>query len=87
MNWKDEAFLFTTINGLNDESVLGKMGYRSNLPVKERHFLLDQAINQYGKRRIIDLLQFHINMRKARSEHFKKSINIWKEDIEYIIRH
>lgn len=74
------------IGDLNSVSFLKEMGYTSSKDDNWRHQVLDEAINRFGKRKIVDLLQFFINMRKGNQYRYTRAIDVWKEDIEYVIQ-
>ena len=64
---------------------LRKMGYNTRINTSRRHEILDAAITQYGKRRVVDMLQFFIDMRKNQTRNYSYAISIWSDDIHYII--
>ena len=70
---------------LAEESFLFQMGYTTKIDIQERHAVLHKAIDQFGKRRVIDHLRFLIDMRRNSQKDYMQAISIWSEDIEYII--
>lgn len=76
-----------SVNGLSDESFLRRLGYNTEVNTSRRHEILDIAVGRYGKRRVIDMLQFFINMRKHQTRSYSYAINVWRDDIQYVISH
>lgn len=71
---------------LNKESFLHKLGYNINASEEDRMRILKNAVEIYGKRKIVDHLLFLINTRKGQngSHKYDKAINIWINDKEYV---
>ena len=84
---EDDLYYEESVAGLSDESFLMKLGYNTSVNDFVRHKILDNAISAFGKRRIIDHLQFCINMRKNSSKSYGRAIGIWRSDIDYVIKH
>ncbi len=83
----DEDENTTNNNVWNDKSFLGEMGYSTSLSDFERHIILDNAVNDYGKQRVIDHISFLVNMRlsqKNGENKFANAIEKWKADLVYI---
>ena len=74
-----------SIGELNHESFLMEMGYNTSVYPSKRHEILGKAIQRFGKRRVVDLLQFHINLRKGNGNRYSRAIRIWREDIDFVI--
>lgn len=84
---EDSLYYEENVGGLSDESFLMKLGYNTGVNDFNRHKILDDAVSIFGKRRIIDHLQFCINMRKNSSKSYERAIGIWRSDIDYVIKH
>lgn len=71
----------------NKKSFLGDMGYSTRKPEDERHEILNNAVREYDKQRIVEHISFLVNMRLAQengAEKYEKAIKIWKEDLAYV---
>ncbi len=72
--------------GLKPQSFLSKMGYGTGKSTNERRNILREAVAIYGKRRILDHLEFLIRMRKnQQSRDYTEAIEVWEADIKYTI--
>ena len=55
-----------------------------------RHSILDEAVRQYGKRRVADHIDFLMATRKGQDDgemKFARALEIWQYDLNYIVRH
>lgn len=55
-----------------------------------RHSILDEAVRQYGKRRVADHIDFLMATRKGQNDgemKFARALEIWQSDLNYIVRH
>lgn len=71
-------------------SFLFKMGYRVSVADGTRHRILLSAIEQYGKRKVTDLLCSLIATRKNRYDEFgnafySNALGIWQDDLNFIM--
>lgn len=72
--------------GLSPRSFLSKMGYSATKYTNERQRILREAVASYGKRKILDHLEFLIRMREnQRNRDYSEAIAVWEADIEYVI--
>ncbi len=72
---------------LNSQSFLGKRGYSVNQSEKMRHYILTEAVEIYGKRKVTDHLLFLISTRKAQINgalKYANAIKIWQSDLNFI---
>ena len=79
--------LINDFEGWNKESFLGKMGYSTSEHQSKRREILNAAIKKYGHHRVIEHINFLINMRIKQENgeaKYHRAISIWKEDMEYI---
>ena len=74
-------------NMWNAQSFLGERGYSTSKPDFQRHLILDKAVKEFGKQKVIDHISFLINMRLAQKEgatKFSNAIRKWRDDLSYI---
>lgn len=79
----------TSIPELSSASFLKKMGYDTNTTWDKRKQLLENAVAQYDKRKIIRHLSFLVDTRKAQKNgetKFANAISIWEHDINFVER-
>ena len=72
---------------LNEKSFLGEMGYSVSENTTVRRIILDEAVKQFGKRRVCDHLAFLISTRRAQADGINKysnALRIWQSDLNYI---
>jgi len=72
---------------LNSQSFLGEMGYSVSKSRVVRQEILDKAMQEYGKRKVSDLIAFFIATREAQEngkQKYSNAIHIWQEDLNYI---
>lgn len=78
------------LTGLNNQSFLARAGYSMYDNEESRHAILCQVADSEGSERIIDLLQFLIKTRMNQqngADKYKRAIEIWQSDIEYLKKH
>lgn len=71
----------------NTKSFLGEMGYSTSKPDYQRRYVLEKAVKEFGKQRVIDHISFLINMRLAQNGgaiKFSNAIRKWRADLSYV---
>ena len=71
----------------NAASFLGERGYSTSKSDSQRQSILKNAVNDYGKQRIIDHISFLVNMRLAQEGGAMKYANAiakWKSDLAFV---
>lgn len=84
---EEKSSFVSSIDSLSDESFLRRIGYNIEVNTSRRHEILDAAVDKFGKRKVVDMLQFYINMRKNQTRSYSYAISIWNDDIQYVINH
>ena len=72
---------------LNNVSFLGELGYTVNKGENARRFILKQAVQKYGKRKVADHISALIRLRKRQRDgaiRYAYAIRIWQQDLNYV---
>lgn len=71
----------------NAASFLGERGYSTSKSDSQRQTILKNAVNDYGKQRIIDHISFLVNMRLAQENgetKYANAISKWRSDLAFV---
>ena len=61
---------------------------KSQIGTEQRREILKRAVNKYGRRKVINFLEFLIKDREGRqngAEIYANAISIWRSDISFLI--
>ena len=87
-NLQNNNYEYPEFDGiLNDKSVLKKHGYSIKLLNHERRMILKKCISLYGIDKVLQILNFNINMRRSQENgesKFATALSVWRKDIEFI---
>lgn len=69
---------------LREKSILGELGYSTDLHEAKRKWILEGAVEKYGKVRVINTIEMNIHLKEAQTRDYSRAIGIWRRDIEYV---